>query len=689
MLTKPSLVRLGLTTILAVLSAVPAAAQANELFQKYGGQDAVYDFNVPALTAAPAGYAPAFIEHYGRHGSRYAYNMHYYTDLMDALNAAKAAGLLTERGEALFDDYSAKFDGYALHMGELTESGWRQQQGVARTMVKSFPRAFKKDNAYACAVSSSSGRSMMSMAGFCAGLQGAVPELDVTAFQGRFTLKATNPRDNANPYYVQRKEIAFPFDEPINDFTVRKVDCRTILGRIFTDVDAVVPAGRLGAFIRSLYVLAIGMNSLREDERTDFSGLFTEDDLKDLDESQNYRAAEEWWPYEPRCSSVLIDMMEDADRRLEEGRGGVTARFGHDHVILPVLRLMGLGRYSGEPASADGLQEVYSVADAPMACNVQIVFYKSRKASKPVLVKLLLNGREESLPIDAVDGPYYDWNDVQAFFRARIARFAPEGGEVPVQIGGEPVDWGWKDLGGGAQVGYARLNIFDSVQSVSVIRYPSASFRTCIANDSAETSDSTSALALRHGAVAAINASYFNVKTLYPTTWTRDDGKVEGWTRPSELCRVDGLVAVKGGRDVRIFTCDTLGYEAVAKGCKEAVAAGPVLLRDGVEARSKWPESDFYMKRHPRSFIGTTAGGMVYLVVIDGRFPGQGIGTTIHETAQIARLLGLRDALNLDGGGSSTLWTEKYGVINHPYDNKKFDHAGQRVVPNIIYIFAH
>lgn len=686
MLTKASLVRLALTTILAVLTAVPVAAQADELFQKYGGQDAVYDFDVPALTGAPKGYAPAFIEHYGRHGSRYAYNEHYYTDLMAALKKAEADGLLTEMGEALFDDYSGKFDNYVLHTGELTEAGWRQQQGIARTMVKSFPQAFKGESAYAYASSSSSGRSMMSMAGFCAGLQGAAPELDVTAFQGKFTLKATLPRDKANPYYVQRKEITFPFEEQRDDFTARKVDCKTILSRIFKDVEAVVPADKLGSFTRCLYVLVIGMNSLREDERTDFSGLFTEDDLKALDESQNYRAAGEWWAYEPRCSAVVLDMMEDADRRLTEGRGGVTARFGHDHVVLPVLKLMGLGRYSGEPTTADELQKIFNVVDSPMACNIQMVFYKPRKASKPVLVKFLLNGREESLPIEAVDGPYYDWNDVQSLFRSRIARFAPEGGDVPVQIGGEPVDWGWKDLGGGAQVGYARLNIFDSVQSISVIRYPSASFRTCIANDSAETSDSTSALALRHGAVAAINASYFNVKTLYPTTWTRDDGKVEGWTRPSELHRVDGLVAVKGGKDVRIFTSDTLGYEAVAKGCKEAVASGPVLLRDGVEARSRWPESGFFMKRHPRTFIGTTAGGMVYLVVIDGRFPGQGIGTTIHETAQIARLLGLRDALNLDGGGSSTLWTEKYGVINHPYDNKKFDHAGQRVVPNIIYI---
>ena len=51
------------------------------------------------------------------------------------------------------------------------------------------------------------------------------------------------------------------------------------------------------------------------------------------------------------------------------------------------------------------------------------------------------------------------------------------------------------------------------------------------------------------------------------------------------------------------------------------------------------------------------------------------------------RYVGLTEAINLDGGGSTTLWTEKTGVINHPYDNKKFDHVGERTVPNLIVVY--
>ena len=47
-------------------------------------------------------------------------------------------------------------------------------------------------------------------------------------------------------------------------------------------------------------------------------------------------------------------------------------------------------------------------------------------------------------------------------------------------------------------------------------------------------------------------------------------------------------------------------------------------------------------------------------------------------------MLGMTEAINLDGGGSSVVWAKETGVINHPYDNKKFDHEGERVVPNLI-----
>ena len=105
------------------------------------------------------------------------------------------------------------------------------------------------------------------------------------------------------------------------------------------------------------------------------------------------------------------------------------------------------------------------------------------------------------------------------------------------------------------------------------------------------------------------------------------------------------------------------------------------------KAEMNLSSAQFYDKRHPRSVVGTDNDGWVYFVVIDGRSAGNADGTTIYETAWICRMLGMEDAINMDGGGSSCLWSDQEGVLNHPSDNKKFDHEGERIVPSIIAVF--
>mgnify|MGYP003310020443 CR=1 FL=1 len=170
----------------------------------------------------------------------------------------------------------------------------------------------------------------------------------------------------------------------------------------------------------------------------------------------------------------------------------------------------------------------------------------------------------------------------------------------------------------------------------------------------------------------------------------------------------------KKGRKVEITPAtDTTKYAQVSKGWKQAMASGPLLILDdeivvpvlmgnqadganvaamikeqkeGYKHRTHYSSAQFYDKRHPRAAFGIDADGYAYLVVIDGRFPGKADGASIFETAYICHLLGMTDAINLDGGGSTTLWTEKTGVINYPCDNKKFDHEGERSVPNLIIV---
>ena len=247
-------------------------------------------------------------------------------------------------------------------------------------------------------------------------------------------------------------------------------------------------------------------------------------------------------------------------------------------------------------------------------------------------------------------------------------------------------DWNWKDLGKGAKVGYAIVDMFGAKQSISVLKYPAKKHVTEIIDAQNPAQATVPVISERTGALGSINASYFNVRQLTPTTYFVDNRKVVGETGKEELFRADGYVALKGrkGRRIEIGYTDPAKYEAYPKEYYDLLVSGPVVLMDS--QIPQFPaEAGFYDMRHPRTVIGYDAKGTIYYVVIDGRFPMFGAyGATIMEVALISRYLGMTYALNLDGGGSSTLWTAPTGVVNHPFDNRKFDHEGCRTVPNII-----
>ncbi|GAA4799810.1 phosphodiester glycosidase family protein [Streptomyces ziwulingensis] len=71
-----------------------------------------------------------------------------------------------------------------------------------------------------------------------------------------------------------------------------------------------------------------------------------------------------------------------------------------------------------------------------------------------------------------------------------------------------------------------------------------------------------------------------------------------------------------------------------------------------------------FFERNPRTLAGTTRDGKIVLVTVDGRMTGS-VGTTMAETAAVARSLGLRDAVNLDGGGSTAM-SVRGALVNRP-----------------------
>ncbi len=101
----------------------------------------------------------------------------------------------------------------------------------------------------------------------------------------------------------------------------------------------------------------------------------------------------------------------------------------------------------------------------------------------------------------------------------------------------------------------------------------------------------------------------------------------------------------------------------------QAIGGGPVLLRDGgsvIDWEAEKFKDVFALNRHPRTAIGKTKSGDIWLVSVEGRQP-QSEGATLAELSDIMKRLGCLEAINLDGGGSSTL--NVLGLtINRPSD---------------------
>jgi len=113
---------------------------------------------------------------------------------------------------------------------------------------------------------------------------------------------------------------------------------------------------------------------------------------------------------------------------------------------------------------------------------------------------------------------------------------------------------------------------------------------------------------------------------------------------------------------------------------RHAVGGIPRIVRDG-EVSVEWKHNSFNLERHPRTAVGfTREKKTLFIVTVDGRQPEYSDGMTLDELAHFMIDIGVYQALNLDGGGSTTM------VIFGEVVNRPSDVTGERLVSNALYI---
>ena len=191
----------------------------------------------------------------------------------------------------------------------------------------------------------------------------------------------------------------------------------------------------------------------------------------------------------------------------------------------------------------------------------------------------------------------------------------------------------------------------------------------------------TDGLAAQAGAAVAINGSYFNMSTNRSITALWVNGTEIATTDSGEKARCTGIVGFKNGQmSMWQYNADTNTATDLANWGSQYdsfLATGPLLRLGGTSMTNVKTGSSSFDGVNPRSMIGKTQDGTVYMVVVEGRI-AKADGLRIENMVNLAEDLGLVDAINLDGGGSSTLWVNGVGVVN------RLSGGSVRRVPNIL-----
>jgi len=114
------------------------------------------------------------------------------------------------------------------------------------------------------------------------------------------------------------------------------------------------------------------------------------------------------------------------------------------------------------------------------------------------------------------------------------------------------------------------------------------------------------------------------------------------------------------------------------------IGGGPQLIRNGrVEITSAAEKilPSFVSDGHPRTAIAKLKSGQILLLTVDGRQPGESIGMSLNMLADLLIEFGALEAINLDGGGSTTM------VIRNKLVNKPSDATGERPVSDAILVY--
>ena len=255
-----------------------------------------------------------------------------------------------------------------------------------------------------------------------------------------------------------------------------------------------------------------------------------------------------------------------------------------------------------------------------------------------------------------------------AHIRINEAGFDDEGTSIETQQGDQV-------LAVDAEYGILLVRVSgDGYRGVlAICRYPEL-LRLEMAENYGVEGELAGKLASDHGGILAMNANGFQ-----DPNGKGNGGQLAGW------CMAQGeehgyhfggdvyqrIELSENGLDCRIVPAS----DPVGEGTYNAAEFTPALIKDGEKL-----EDSFWTGEQPRACFGTSTQG-IYMLVIEGRYPDEGIrGTSVNTCSDILLSYGCWNALNMDGGSSAILWYD--GEYITQSSSSFLRYTGGRPLPN-------
>ncbi len=398
-----------------------------------------------ASEARPAGLEPVFIDHLGRHGSRYFTSPKDLEKMLATLEYAHSEGALNRRGKVL----EASVRGFlkTSDFGQVTPLAAEQQKGIALRMYRGNPGLFSYPGGRKVLASATGKKRAQdtrdAFLAELAALSGADPRTDfeVTVSTGCQPLRFFDCDADYRTYKKARSWLRTPYYLSLAA-RARKVSRAVLRGILSTsfldwlDRGNSAPAGTFRSseeMAAALYKIYAMEQELPE-RPFGFRKYFDRAQLAWFEYLEDYGDFYEKGPGYPGSDitfamgrQLLRDFLDTTERAAENQAGSPAAvlRFAHAETVMPMAALMklsGASRQAGTyPFEA---RRWKSAGVAPMSANIQWILFL-RKDGRGHELEILLN--ERPVLIDAPlphDGYFYSWPAVRGFYEDLLAGLA-------------------------------------------------------------------------------------------------------------------------------------------------------------------------------------------------------------------------------------------------------------------------